>query len=287
MATQSPDRENLATPRIVDLFHVGPPKSGTTWLYRALREHPQIVTSPQDSIHFFNINFHRGFEWYEKHFDPSSEAIVFDPTPSYLADASSPQRIFDYNPKAKIMLTARNPIERAFSHYWHEKKKDRFNFAFDEALTNQDLYTNWIAPGLYSLHIEKYLSFFPRDQIKVLFFDDLESDPLKFYQEACLFAGIDSSQTPSVMNKKVNKAGAFKSQRQRRLETSTAKIPPLKFLFRGLNFLFSEKRIEKVADVDDATIHEMKMLFANDISRLEQFTGRNLNHWKSFEPKER
>ncbi len=64
----------------------------------------------------------------------SIQKIIVDNTTSYARDPLAPKRIYNYNPKSKIVFLIRNPIDRAFSHYWHEKRKLKINFKFEENL---------------------------------------------------------------------------------------------------------------------------------------------------------
>ena len=97
--------------RVVQLFHVGPQKSGTTWIYRCLAEHPGVAVPPRDSIHFFDMHFGRGDGWYLEHFqDAHADQPLFDPTPSYLRSPWAPRRIAAHNPGARIALCLRHPV---------------------------------------------------------------------------------------------------------------------------------------------------------------------------------
>jgi len=195
--------------RPVDLFHVGPQKSGTTWIYRCLREHPQVACPPRDTIHYYDMFYARGPRWYAQHFrDARPEQKLFDPTPSYLRSPGAARRIAADNPEARIALCMRNPIERAFSHYWHEKKKRRFDFGFEEVLTNYDLFSSWIEPGFYAEHVERFLEHFPRAALLCQRYDDLERDPAGFLGQLLAFAGVDPGFTPAVLRRRVNAAGS-------------------------------------------------------------------------------
>lgn len=268
----------------VSVFHIGPQKSGTSWLYKALKEHPGVGTPETDAIHFFNVFYYKGVDWYQDRYSTCSDKnnkLLFDPSPSYIRDKLAPQRIYDYNPHAKILLTARNPLERAFSHYWHEKKKDRFNFCFREALENYDLFVNWIEPGLYATNYRSYLEYFPSEQIKILFFDDLETSPEHFFKEICDFLNIDSSFKPSTLEKKVNVAGRFKSYKQRQLEKRFRKLPLYKQLIKLKDKLaLGSKPKESLQDVEADIKNQLIDVFYNDICELETITGRNLYDWK-------
>ena len=39
----------------VDIFHIGPQKTATTWVYRCMSEHPELAGPPRDTIHYFDM----------------------------------------------------------------------------------------------------------------------------------------------------------------------------------------------------------------------------------------
>jgi len=109
-----------------NFFLGGCQKTASTWLYRCFREHPEIYVPENDATHYFTMNYFQGLDWYRKIYQNNSgEKVIGDTTPSYIRDFYAPARIAKYNPQAKIIFTFRNPIDRAFSHYWHEKKKEK------------------------------------------------------------------------------------------------------------------------------------------------------------------
>lgn len=265
--------------KATNLFHVGPQKSGTTWLYQALRCHPDISAPEVDTINYFDINYCKGESWYESFFTHDDEKIRFDPTYTYIRNKRAPERISKHNPNAKIMLTARDPIERAFSHYWHEKKKDRFDFNFYEVFRNYDLFENWIEPGMYALHYRRFLEFFPKDQIKILFFQDLQDDPERFFEDVCRYCEIDNTFMPPVLGKRINEAGQFKSRTRRAAEQKIRTIPGGDALIKIVNRMYRGNK-ENLGAVDLEVKNSLVEIFYDDICELEAITGRDLKKWK-------
>jgi len=49
---------------------IGAQKCGTTWLARAVKQHPQVSPGKKKELHFFNHRdaYDRGLEWYEAQF---------------------------------------------------------------------------------------------------------------------------------------------------------------------------------------------------------------------------
>ena len=51
-----------------NFLHLGPSKSGTTWLYQVLAAHPEVFLCPAKDLHFFNRCYDRGLDWYRAQF---------------------------------------------------------------------------------------------------------------------------------------------------------------------------------------------------------------------------
>ena len=278
----------------VSVFHIGPQKTGTTWLYRCFKEHPEIIVPFKDKTHFYDLNWTKNEDWYTQQFPRANpKSVILDPTPSYFRNPLAPQRIHEYNPTAKIIICVREPITRAFSHYWHEKRKKSISYGFEDVLGNYDLYCSWIETGFYAYHIERYLEYFDRKQILVQFFDLLENDPQKFFIEACDFIGISSDFLPSIINVKVNEGiGLSRAKSVRRLvvireyleklkmQRTVAVLQSLWDLQKQLVSRQSDSRTERdretIHDVNRNVVSELQQIYRPWNLRLSEVLGQDL-----------
>jgi hypothetical protein len=276
----------------VKFFHIGPQKCATTWLYKCLLEHPEVCCGDSDSIHYFDMFFNIWDidQYHEKFSFSGKDQVALDMTPSYIRSPWAPKRIHKYNSDAKIILCMRNPTKRAFSHYWHEKKKEKYRFGFDEFLENYDLFSSWIEPGFYARHIEKYLEYFPREQILVQIFDDLKKSPEDFWIEVLEFMNVDASFKPEKLTKKVNEAGTRGSfpdvlLRPRLLLQKANNIGEKKFpkFWDGLEL---RSRIETItkSEYEQGVPEEIKEklldIYLPEIERVEKLLEVDLSGWK-------
>jgi hypothetical protein len=276
----------------VEIFHIGPQKTATTWVYRCLQEHPHVATPPTDSIHYFDMFYVLGREWYESFFtDARPEQKLFDPTPSYIRSPLAPGRIARENKEAKLIISLRHPIERAFSHYWHQKKNRTINYTFDDVLRIYDLFADWLEPGFYAEHIERYLEYFPREQILCQRFEDLERNPREFLNQLLVFCGLDTDLTPSVLHTKINPArppepwlkrttksglkrlGLMNSGRSRAQPAASRSGAPN----RQVN-----GKMERLADVPRDVIQRLGDICEPEIQRLEHLLDINLAEWRRY-----
>ena len=268
----------------VDIFHIGPQKSATTWIYRCLKEHPQIACPSTDTIHYFDIFYAKGRSWYAAFFhDALPEQKLFDPTPSYIRSPWAPRRIAEENPRARIVICLRNPIERAFSHYWHSKKKKELVYDFSRVFTNYDLFASWMEPGFYAEHIERYLAVFSREQILCQRFEDLVKDPRGFLESLLVFIGVEADFLPSILNTKVNIAGV-KQDLGNRIKAKLGGwgghfLPGIwKKLSLDVKLSGREEYLQGIPEELHRTLFEICL---PEIERLENLLGIDLSAWKT------
>ena len=182
----------------LDFIVAGVQKSGTTALHYFLKKHRQIALPDRQELHFFdNEEIFSGpvdYELLHRHFQPiarstllrfatARQAIAGECTPSYLYWKPSIERIWNYNPQIKLIILLRNPIERAFAHWNMQRFKDREPLDFLDALkeeprriaqplTLESRRFAYVDRGFYSKQLERVFQFFPREQVRIVKFED-------------------------------------------------------------------------------------------------------------------
>jgi hypothetical protein len=172
----------------LDFIVAGAQKSGTTALHYFLKKHPQIALPDRQEMHFFDDEeiFSRpvDYELLHRHFRPSARsAIAGECTPSYLYWKPAVERIWNYNPQIKLVILLRNPIDRTFAHWNMQRFKDREPRDLMDALKEEPKRIAhplsvesrrfaYVDRGFYSGQLERVFKFFPRDQVKVVKFED-------------------------------------------------------------------------------------------------------------------
>lgn len=268
----------------VSAFHIGARKAATTWIYHCLVEHPDIAAPPKDSIHYFDMLYARGEAWYASHFEGAGpDQIRYDPTPSYLSSSWAPRRIRQHNAEARIAVCLRHPIQRAFSHYWHEKKKGQHRYAFGDILSNYDLFTSWLGPGLYAEHLSRYFECFPRDQILAQRFEDVDRNPARFLRELFSFFGADPEFVPSALHTRVNVAGPRHTPIGMGLYSARKAMSLLGFKRTadqlGRSALLSG-RGEYLRGIPEDVFAELLRICEPEIVRLEDLLQIDLSDWR-------
>ena len=175
---------------------IGAMKCGTTSLHRYLSTHPQISTSEKKELNFFitEKDFAKGIQWYASQFD-ATYSVRGESSPNYTKShifPGVPKRMYSVVPDCKLIYIARNPIERAISHYLHNWVAGRESRPIAEAF--QDLENNnYILTGKYIFQLEQFLEYYPQNQVMVLLSEDLLDKRQASLSRVCRFLGVDDT----------------------------------------------------------------------------------------------
>ena len=164
---------------MVNLFLVGAAKCGTTSFHSYLDQHPNICMSKVKEVNYFTHKeikedrlYYRGntlisdSKAYENQFDSKDYKYLGESSVSYLFYPNTAQKLFEYNPDAKILIFLRNPIDRAFSHYLMDYNAGYINSDFEsivnKSCTKQE-YQQVIQLGLYYNQVKRYIDLFGKN----------------------------------------------------------------------------------------------------------------------------
>ncbi len=252
-------------------------------------------------MHFFNMHFERGMGWYESHFDDwSGQTAVGEATPGYIYHPDAPGRIKATLGDVKLIASLRNPVDRAYSAFWHHLRQGAIPSNADFRVFYQTDQWSICGRGYYYAQLSRYLEYFPFDNLLVLIYEELSSDGQRAVGNCLEFLGLDSGFLPNVLNSRVNRGGrgisVFHSQTWRmRLALRKALLravdvnllPPglgkaiLRFGRRGfekLAFEFGPKQRQYIPLAEDVR-QELLNDYMSDIRRLESLLDRDLSVW--------
>lgn len=267
---------------------IGPGKTGTTWLYQCLAEHPEIklARGTKETV-FFNSYYGRGLDWYQRFFEGCERArAIGEVSNNYFFSPDAPARIAKDIPDVKLIAMLRDPIDRLtsaynFFHRWRGKEK------FEQVIKRR---SQMVSNNFYDVFLERWLQFFPRDRLLVVLHDDLKSDPQKLLREIYSFLGVNPDFVPSAQNERVLPAsnprmpGLFaglkkfaKWLRDRDLHRvlTWAKLNPV-----VLKLLTRSNADKDRYDIPPEGRRELQAIYRPHIERLEILIGRDLSAWK-------
>ncbi len=266
---------------------IGAKKAGTTWLYQCLREHPDVSVGAQKEPHYFSHRFDPArFEKYLDILCNREARICYESSVSYLAHPEAAQRIRKYLPDAKLLVILRNPVTRAFSEYNHLVSKGRIAKDTPIETVVKD-HPEIIENGLYYKHLERFFEQSPKEQIRILRYEDIEKDPQAFIDNVCACLGIGTF-VPTILHMRYHSAHA----RSNPLYFAIIKIykklkkqawgRKLIALFRSLGIRgsafdrFMTRTTKRGAKMTLADKKFLEDHFKEDTKKLSELLGKNL-----------
>lgn len=290
----------------IDLFIIGAQKAGTTSLKNYLGEHPQITSHTSQEFSFFyddkvydKSDIQKIIRTFGADFQ-SNKKIIAKHANLYSSEKGI-QRLYEHNPDCRLIFLLRDPVERAYSSFLMEKLYHRVDFEFIDLIhmlknsSFQGLET-WqkeaiLDYGCYDIYLQKVLSIFPRDQVRLILFEDFKLNPLRFCQEIFNDLGIKSDfypQVRAVHNESSTPRSKYFSQfirnyliRENFVKKIFSKIIPNDFQVKAGNFLRDINRSKK--GKQSLGLDEIKILkeyYIINIKNLEAITGMDFSAWK-------
>lgn len=193
-----------------DFLCIGAQKSGTTWLNEQLKKHPGICMPAIKETRYFDWYFYRSFKWYRSHFRCESGKIIGDVTPGYsIIEKGRIRFIRRTMPHAKIILLLRDPRERAWSsaryHFGNQLGRDLKSVSTEEFLAH--FQKAWVKRmGDYETIWKKWSSVFPREQLLVIFNEEISRNPEEVMNRICSFIGVEKQFDKSSLTIQPNKS---------------------------------------------------------------------------------
>ena len=203
---------------------IGGAKSGTTSLFAYLIEHPNIIPGSTKGGFFFSFLGNNTTSFYRSHFPiKRKNLITCEATGGYFVHPLIPARVHKLLPLVKLIVVLRNPVERAYSEFHYrvmigEQITENFEDVIKSELkrieigkNNPELKienTNYhqfsfshLRHGLYAQHIERWLKFFPKEQLLILHAKDLYNNLDNIVAETFDFLNLPKYQIESRIEK--------------------------------------------------------------------------------------
>ncbi len=287
---------------------IGAPKSGTTWLYQCLREHPDIFMGSVKETRFFDYGTIDGrMPEYLAHFTGSERfAARGEFSTRYLTSYRAPQRIQHHLPKIRLLVAVRNPVDQVYSHYWHLLRQNFHQWcaeglphSFEAALEQYPEVL--LEPASYDKHIGRWLQHFDASQLLILFYDDICHRPQFVLQTVYDFLEVSPHVQPSswqTHDSSVRRGASPRTTGLGRLYTLLYSVWSRHIAYRGKQYLGTRAvarlqdtlKLRSLAEsifmkpgypaMQPNTRARLQTCFQLDIDNLAKRTGRDLSHWQ-------
>ena len=271
-----------------NLFIIGAVKSGTGALHQYLGHHPEIFMSPIKEPRFFMMRGEgpediknksipiKTLADYESLFSDSSvELVRGESSSNYLPSPRAANAIFKLVPEAKLVVSLRNPVERAIAHY--EMLNPGATASRDLLLGAKE---NWARSSLYTENLRRYLNLFGADRIQVLIMEEWQKSPDAALAQLFGFLGVDDSFTiDSRINYKPAQVFSSKIQQGSWIRRLKPLIPDrLKQMIKRGRANYSVSLYESVPR---EICEVMWSWYEDDVDSLSTLLDRELSVWTS------
>ncbi len=239
-----------------DFAIVGAKRGGTTSLYNYLLEHPSVAPlfpgrQRIKGVRYFDSEFSRGPRWYRSHFPVElggrfiarpqvPHPVAGEASPYYLFHPLAAQRLAQEIPDMRIIISLRDPVERAYSHYKERVRHDAEPLSFEDALeaeaglrgeterlVNDPSYHSkehedhsYVAQGRYLDMLPRWFELFPREQFHIVASEDFYADPGRVVNEIWSFLGLPPGSLRSRKRHNYVPAADIQPETRRRLQAA-------------------------------------------------------------------
>lgn len=300
-----------------NFFIVGAARSGTTSLDRYLSQHPEIYITQKKETHFFAADHFppclgpgddrlsdlliRDEDQYAQLFSGAAGAkAIGESSAFYLCFPATAERIAQTIPDAKILILLREPVARAYSAFTFTVRDGRETLGFEEGLSQEEERKQkgfepiwWYKElSLYYKQVKHYLEVFGTQQVKVLLYDELFTNPEQTLRKVFAFLGVkeDVGIDTSV---RYNVSGFPKSRklyslldnfiyRPDALQKRIKSLIPLHLRVAWASRIIGMS-VDRVS-LDSQVQAQLRAYFAEDVRKLEDLLQRDLLCWHYREP---
>ena len=287
-----------------NLFIVGAPKCGTTFLYHYLKKHSDIYFPEFKEPHFFGSDLIRRNGAYNLSLDEyynlfkTDKKIIGEASTFYIFSKNAAKEIYDFNPKAKIIIMLRDFVDLVYSLHSQfvfsgDEVVEDFNKALDlendrlnginipdqTTVVNKLFYTK----NILSLpeNINSFINYFEKENIKFIFLDDIQNNPEKVYSETLSFLNIDLNINISdfkVLNKNKNYKSKFIRNFIKKYSIGLGKLRA-KFLNKPLGIVKVIESLNKKEEDRTPMSNDLKDHLINKFSKTNVIIKNIINNY--------
>jgi hypothetical protein len=277
-----------------------------------LGSHPRIFISDPKEPHFFLRDQAGRKKHAKEYFSLFANAgrehlAIGEASTGYLYSRTAIANIKEFNKDARIIAMLRNPIDLVYSLHskllmnldedepdfrkaWRLQaaRKEGRNLPANPIYHNQHL-LQYEEVGKLGEQVERLYLYFPREQVKLILFEDFVTETKSVYMDVLAFLNV-----PPLDDKKhfvpTNLNIAFRRHWLGRVTVRPPKV--LQVAAMGLKKVFGMPNVELLKGIRSYNVQikpreplpadfreEMANVFRRDVEKLSSLIGRDLSHW--------
>jgi hypothetical protein len=211
--------------------------------------------------------------------DHAGEAVRGEASPLYLESPVAAANIRRQVPQAKLLVSLRNPVERAFSGFMMHVRRTRENEDVEAAFQADKHY---VQVGFYYRQLARYYELFPREQLRVYIYEEFRDDPTGTMRDIFTYLGVEAEYAID-MSTKHNVGGYPRSKWLNQLLAN----PAIRNIFEPITPGWALRALRRLQDRNygqpppfpPALRARLQELYREDIRKLEDLLQRDLSSW--------
>ena len=230
------------------IFFIGPGKTGSSWLYKNLLDHPDIKLPKNiKETNFFLDNNFTIQDLFTSFFDYGKEKKVnLDISNTYIYNEVVANRIFNFEKNSKIVVGFRDPFSRIESAFHFKKRNGEIpqNETLESALMDDKF--DLIKTNYYTKLTQPYINNFGLENIFILEFSRIKNNPNKLLIDLFKFLSVKVHINEKLLNKKINPASSYRIKQLSYLSKPiSSTLRKLKF-YKVLNYIKTSNFVQNL-----------------------------------------
>lgn len=271
---------------------MGPQRAGTTWVDRYLRSRGDVCLPEEvKEVFFFDRNYQRGVEFYKSHFKLSDQdKLAIEITATSFDHPEAAKRVKEvFGQNVKLVCPLRHPITRSYSLYLHYLRYGIVNGTLQAAV---EQVPQILESSHYKEHLSKWFDIFGRDNVTLIYQEELESDQLSFVKKLCDGLGLDFMEPSEEVQGRYNITTFSKFGFLAFLSQQLADFLRYYRLYFIINFaksigvkklIFGKERPDAKKDnIPEEDLKFLKEKIGEEANKFEEFIGQDVPFWQGI-----
>lgn len=273
--------------RLPDFVIAGTQKGGTTSLHHALAMHSEIFFPAKQELHFFDHDeeYAKGAEQYRAHFSSARpKQLIGQTSPLYMYEPAVADRMFGLIPNVKLIFILRDPVARAYSHYWHSVRFGFESMGFEDALAGENdrimegalsrRNFSYVDRGRYAGQLDRFETLYGSSKMLVVTLDQLKASQASVLDRCLRFIGVDpNSADPTNSTNSTNdiRYNTAKRPRIRRVQQLRPALVRIAGRQAGSALDRVNLRTAKYPEMSSTTRSSLEELFESEVELLARW----------------
>lgn len=220
-----------------DALVIGPMKGGSTWIHDYLNARRDVcLPANVKETFFFDLRYDWGASWYSKHFshyNPDVHLRIVEVAPGYFHRAESPGRVRGLLGEVPLIVTLRDPVKRAWSHYLHLRRYGYTRAPLPEAAND---FPELLEASRYAACLERWQAHFGVHGFHILWQEVLAQNPEEYAASLCTSLGLRFEGIPAEAH-------------QRKYEAAISPLPWLASFGRRVSYALRGRGLHRVVNL--------------------------------------